>query len=353
MPQPVFFSIPVTAEVAGGEGHTDVLTVDSRQDLQVGDSYIAVSQVAAAGIESLRRAGDDDPAWVTERYLQLPGGLPARLYEIAAELTRDAANRFDKADAIEDYLRTIEYSETNSPPPEGRDLVEWVLDDERRGYCAYYSSAIVVLARASGTPDRLAAGCALGEYIPTSAVFRQRQDDAHTWPEVYFPGYGWVEFEPTAADPEIERPSLGDAAGTAPDADWRSSGEDSLLGEDQRVPVAMAPVAGDGPAGSRSFSSLPIPALLLLALAGLTAFAGAAAWHRPFRGLTAPDSAVARLGRVASWLAQRPTAGHTQFDDRSRRPPHGPHASAAIGNTRWSHSAGPGGSGSRLERSRS
>ncbi|RMF49995.1 MAG: transglutaminase family protein, partial [Anaerolineae bacterium] len=62
------------------------------------------------------------------------------------------------------------------------------------------------LARAAGLPARLAVGYLGGDYDPQTRTYTLHGDDAHSWPEVYFPGYGWIPFEPTAGRPALERP---------------------------------------------------------------------------------------------------------------------------------------------------
>jgi len=188
----------------------------------------------------LRSAGDDYPNWVLDRYLQLPDSLPQRIRDLAEEITRDATNSYDKASALETYLRQIEYNELIESPPSERDLVDWFLFDLKEGYCDYYSSSLAVMARAVGIPTRIAVGYGKGEYISEVQVYRVRDNNAHAWVEVYFPRYGWLEFEPTAAEPAIVRPrpassNTNDASNNGSDGDneyddlekWRDLLEDN------------------------------------------------------------------------------------------------------------------------------
>ena len=99
--------------------------------------------------------------------------------------------------AIEDYLRGFGIDVGITAAPHDRDSVDYFLFDLQRGFCDYYASAMVVMARAVGLPARLGVGFL---QRPPDAAGAQtiRQIDAHSWAEVYFAGYGWVEFEPTA-----------------------------------------------------------------------------------------------------------------------------------------------------------
>ncbi len=108
---------------------------------------------------------------------------------------------YDAAEAIEGYLRThLTYREDISAPPAGRDAVDYFLFEQQAGYCDYFASAMVVLLRTQGIPARLVRGYATGTYNPERGAYIVPISSAHTWPEVYFPGYGWQRFEPTAAD---------------------------------------------------------------------------------------------------------------------------------------------------------
>jgi len=76
----------------------------------------------------------------------------------------------------------------------------------KQGFCNYYATAEVILLRSVGIPARLAVGYAQGDNVDDPLLYTVRQRDAHAWPEVYFPGVGWVEFEPTASQPTLVRP---------------------------------------------------------------------------------------------------------------------------------------------------
>ncbi len=168
-------------------------------------TYWARSAVSTASEAQLRAAGEEYPRWIRDRYLALPGGMPGRVLELARDLTATEPTPYDRARAIEAYLRTLPYSLDVPLPPYDRDVVDYFLFDLRTGYCDYYATAMVVLARAAGIPARLAVGYASGFYDALNAEYVVTEASAHAWPEIYFPGYGWVEFEPTASFPLIER----------------------------------------------------------------------------------------------------------------------------------------------------
>lgn len=83
-----------------------------------------------------------------------------------------------------------------APPPD-RDAVDWFLSNSREGYCDYFASAMAVMARSLGIPSRVVSGYSTGTLDPACGTYEVRQENAHSWPELFFPAYGWVRFEPT------------------------------------------------------------------------------------------------------------------------------------------------------------
>ena len=177
-------------------------------------AYKAESYVPLVTVKKLRKASTNYPEEIQKRYLQLPDLTP-RVRQLAESLTRNESNPYDKAKAIESYLRKTYPYDLNIPaPPEDQDVADYFLFDLRRGYCDYYATAMVVLARASGVPARFVSGYSSGSYDAPNAQYVVRELNAHSWVEIYFPEIGWVEFEPTASEPEIKR-SLTDEAALA------------------------------------------------------------------------------------------------------------------------------------------
>ncbi len=174
-------------------------------------TYRAESLEPVFTVRELREAGSDYPDWVRSRYLYLPDTVPERVLTLARELTAAAPTPYDRAYAIETYLRGFTYTLNVPTPPPDRDMVDYFLFDLREGYCDYFASAMVVLARAAGLPARYVAGYASGWYDYSLGRYVVTEAQAHAWAEVYFPSYGWIEFEPTPGRPAIERP-LGEGA---------------------------------------------------------------------------------------------------------------------------------------------
>ena len=200
--QPILFDEDVAAYWRGSMDLSRV-TGQNRE-------YQALSMVSIAESAQLRLATPNGvPPELLHRYTTLPTSVPERVYDLAQEIAGSAgrdASAYDLARAIEKFLRQYPYSLDTSPPPSGSDPVDFFLFEEQQGYCDYYASAMVVLARSLGIPARFATG-----YLPQKpdALGQQiiYQINAHSWAEVYFAGFGWVEFEPTATFPLLSSPT--------------------------------------------------------------------------------------------------------------------------------------------------
>jgi transglutaminase-like putative cysteine protease len=193
----------------------DVLSWESTSTIQRGGRYQVRAEIANPNVEQLRSASTQYPQWVKDRYLEIPENVKEDIQGLAVKVTAGQDNPFDKASAITNYLRAnIQYTLTVPAPPENRDPILWVLFDYKKGFCNYYASAEVLMLRSVGIPARLAVGFAQGQYQNGTFIVRQR--DAHAWPEVYFTGIGWVEFEPTVSQDALARPIAPTQANGAP-----------------------------------------------------------------------------------------------------------------------------------------
>jgi transglutaminase-like putative cysteine protease len=147
----------------------------------------------------LHQSTETAPEEILETYLQIPEETPLRIYELASSITEDIQNSYDKAKAIESYLRQFEYTLDVPKPNPDRDVVDFFLFDLQKGYCDYFASAMVILSRTINLPARLAVGYTTGEYDYERHVFIVSEANAHAWPEIYIAPYGWVPFEPTTS----------------------------------------------------------------------------------------------------------------------------------------------------------
>lgn len=284
----IYFSIPADAQALGEEVvqtfylvrqqpnlvfaayrpveaylNTRALVLDAGDGLRVGEpmqagtTYTIISRRPNFEAEALRAAGGAYPASVAERYLQLPPNVSPRVRALAASLTAGSANPYDQAAALRDHLLTIPYDFFPPPQPPGSETVDNFLFVDQRGVCEHFVTAHVVMLRILGIPARLAAGYGAGQYNALSGYYTVRASDAHAWTEVYFPGYGWVPFDPT--------PGWTPNPYTAPVQRWLfSSGMRGL----PSLPFGALASMGRFMLGAASAPVTLVAALLLFVVAG-------------------------------------------------------------------------------------
>ena len=166
-------------------------------------TYNITVEYSSASEAQLRAAGTAYPDW-TASYASLPASgyriaaVLDRIHKLALQVTAGAATPYDKAKAIEAYLRS-NYHYTLTPPkaPAGVDPLDYFLFETKQGYCEFFASAMGDMLRSLGIPTRLVNGFGPGLYDSKTNAWVVRDEDAHTWVESYFPGYGWITFEPT------------------------------------------------------------------------------------------------------------------------------------------------------------
>ena len=256
-----------------------------------GTGYSMTSSVSVAAATQLRQAGTAYPNEIRTRYLGIDG-VPPRVRALVGEWASGLDSPYDVAAAVEGRLRAG-YSYTLDLPelPASGDLVDHFLFALQRGYCTYFASAMAVLLRADGIPARVAIGYATGERIGDENRYLVRESDGHAWVEVYFSGYGWVEFDPTPANPPATS-HVGQAPSPAP-----SSASQRLAD----TPSSSPSDEGREDAGSASpwaasrDAAVPI-ALLVTGMLGLSV---RTAWLWSLRRLEPVPAAYEKMVRLA------------------------------------------------------
>jgi transglutaminase-like putative cysteine protease len=247
--------------IDSGEFETDydqessTLMVD--REVETSDTYVYTveSVLADWSADELRAAAAEVPDEIVDAYTALPGNFPGTVEELAEEITANAATPYDKALALQDYLRSDLFT-YNKEVGEGhnQDALITFLRNTRRGYCEQFAASFAAMARYLGLPARVAVGFTWGiNNEPAEPnLYRVRAKHAHAWPEVYIGEYGWVPFEPT---PGRGQPRAENWLGIQPGQDTTSGGsadpeagrEDGLgsgdgsgdlatSGDDQRLP---------------------------------------------------------------------------------------------------------------------
>lgn len=295
---------------------TETAAIFTRAALLDTQTYTITSYYANADEQSLREAGTIYPAWVTENYLPLPDSVTERTRDLARQVTLQASatNPYDQALAIENELRRLTYDERRPLPVDHGDWVDYFLFEIKRGYCDDFATAFVVLMRSIGVPARWVQGYAGGTIDPSTGQYVVRENLAHSWPEVYFPGFGWQRFEPTPASyatppvrpavPENDTgPEIGGATGAIPPA----PPEDEI--NRRRIRELNEEQAGDVEALQREIEArrLAEQRQQLLLTGGVLALLAVSAglfmlwWRRDLRGLSPAAAAYLRVHRLAGW----------------------------------------------------
>ncbi len=277
------------------------LTINQR--LREGFSYTVVSQVPDIDAADLDGPVDYRSYPNLRPYLET-GSLDREVRERADRLVEanDADTPFGKALAIQDYLRSKEFRYNLNVPAlsAGGNQLRRFLTEVREGYCEQFAIAMAMMARQVGVPSRVAVGFTSGEVVDNNFL-QVTTHDAHAWPELWFPGTGWVPFEPTPrADGTVAVPSYTTPAGRVPSDDTGTTPTPDTTGPDttpnpagqgpEPTPAAEGdPLAGTG--AGRGWLDRPVVraglavVLLILAVPGVkwarNLLARRRAGHRP------------------------------------------------------------------------
>jgi transglutaminase-like putative cysteine protease len=188
-------------------------TIVSPLGLGNGSVYTVDSQVSTATPAQLRADGSPFalPADVQRQEEQLPHAYP-RAAALARSVTAHDTTTYDKVQSLIAWIGAhTHYSENIPPLPAGADTVDEFLFGNRVGFCEQISTSLAVMLRSLGIPAREAVGYVPGSYDPITDLYQVHANDAHAWVQVWFPGYGWQNFDPTAVVP-LSNPSPGSTA---------------------------------------------------------------------------------------------------------------------------------------------
>src|SRR5271156_3127205 len=192
--------------------------------------YNGFSQLPEINVPKLKAAPEQYPQDIINLYLQLPP-LDERIPQLAKQVTAGAATAYDKAQLIESFLRSgkFKYTLVITGKP-GDDPLAHFLFESRAGHCEYFASSMAVMRRTLGVPTRAVNGFLPGEYNELGGDYVVRASDAHSWVEVFFPGSGWIVFDPT---PDAPQGSMGFLSRLQKYTDWMElTWEDWVVGYD-------------------------------------------------------------------------------------------------------------------------
>jgi hypothetical protein len=201
----IFFLADTPVKINGPYTHASVSlegTVYNGEDARSIGVYEGESDTRDPAPLVARSTSTDYPSAIAFKYLQLPHRLDPRIAELARSVTGTSRSNYERAKAIESYLKQNFGYTLELPSSEQDDPLAYFLFERKKGHCEYFASAMAIMLRTQGIPSRLVNGFRGGEFNDLNRTYIIRGRDAHAWVEVYFPEYGWVAFDPTPASAE-------------------------------------------------------------------------------------------------------------------------------------------------------
>jgi transglutaminase-like putative cysteine protease len=225
-----------------------------------GETYTvtAIETLATLDAEKLETAPALTSAHLPADSTSLPSSVPSAVRALARRIVAHAHNEYAEAIALQDYFYRPEFTYSLHPPTDGTgvDAIDTFLFDTHTGYCQQFAGSFAVMARSVGLPTRLAVGFTTGRRIGKDR-YQVTDADVHTWPEVWFPRYGWVPFEPTKGAPGAGFAIPGATAVTGNTSRISSMTKRSTRTNPNRVSVPSTPATTLPPKASTSPVSPP------------------------------------------------------------------------------------------------
>jgi hypothetical protein len=185
-------------------------------------TFTVTEAIPNAAADELKSAGTDYPAWLdpyrsiyyNNRVAALGRGEDGQIATLAQQIVHDAhaSTPYDQAKAIEAWFLEkgrFTYTLTPPPAPSGVRPLDFFLFDSKKGFCQDFSTAMNVMLRTLNIPSRQMSGFGQGLFDDKTRQYSVNALDAHSWVEVFFPGYGWIPFEatPDGVNAPINRPA--------------------------------------------------------------------------------------------------------------------------------------------------
>jgi len=196
--------------------------------------------------------------------------------------------------------------------------VDFFLFDLKEDFCEYFASAMVVMLREVGVPARVVEGYTTGTLDPLTGKYVVKELDAHAWVEVYFPSYGWIEFEPTPSQAPFLRIDSDLVGGAGFPGDIGQEPNDPDLAKDKdRAGLGqqdLVPGEDSGASGNAADRFDPIPLIALLVGMLLVLLLGFARFQLRFRGQAPIDAAWGKARLLAQYAGYHPHPSQTPYE---------------------------------------
>lgn len=321
---PLTVSVPTQVTLVGEDGYFATLDRAGSSTPYTVTSLVPVegdTDVGGLTQNRLRVAGQDYPDEVVARYADRPteGIIGPEAQRILDEIKADAgSNPYDLAAATEAYLKSSDnFTYDTNILDDGIDCAGLSKVEcfavNRKGYCQFYAAMMTAFMREAGIPARVAEGFLPGRPDLARGIREVRNSDAHAWVEVYFPSYGWVDFDPTGGGVAqlgtlpVGRPEASPSAspsGSGAVATRRPEASD----RDFREPGG--PGGMSATTGGQGGSLIAVTLLLAAAFAGVSLLV----WQRGPRGPVTAEGAYGSVTRLASRLGFAPRPEQTIYE---------------------------------------
>ncbi|HTI13826.1 MAG TPA: transglutaminaseTgpA domain-containing protein [Dictyobacter sp.] len=335
-------SISMPANVLEGSG--GVLAWLGTQNLVGGQQYTVTSSISSVDVATLQSVPmpvaaptfdttlhnlDVEPPLtaynqqLVHDYTQIPASVTSRIHALAQSIVNDAHahTMYDKAAALETYLRTHYRYSTNVRPPDNEDPTIWFLFDnqQRDGFCTYFASAMTLMARSLGIPARVVSGYTYGK--ASDGTYIVRGVDAHSWVQVDFAGYGWINFEPSASYNTFLRPLPDQYNGNVAGLDEQTGATPGVTANTRNYHQSL--LEHDISQGSLSSTTSTQAQLLrylwvLLPMAGILLLFGGLClllwWRSLFRHQSLTTQVYGRVCVLAHWSGLQHQATQTPYE---------------------------------------
>lgn len=294
--------------------------------LAAGNKYSITSYVSAADVKTLQSVPlpvnapsfdsnipDQEPPVIyydpniLQTYSQVPKNLDPNIKNLAENLTQTAPTMYDKVVALESFFHSHYTYNANISVPQGQEAVSWFLfrNNSHEGFCNYFSTSMAIMARELGIPARVVEGYTNGKYDVKRNQWVIRGTDAHSWVQIYFAGYGWVNFEPSASFTTFTRPVVSSntvvttGGSTSPIASGSRNHQGRLPDETGSGNTSVSSNSSQQQAQLRQTISLTFVVFILLLLFGVVSFS--IWWRRLFRGYSVSTQVYGRICKLANW----------------------------------------------------
>ena len=321
---PTSISSPVRVHLTGDGGYLTAIDRDPSDAPYTVTTLVAAPEAQGGTTEGrLRAAGDAYPPEIVRLYGKTtlpPEAMGPESQKILQQIVDNTPNQdpYDLAVAIERTLRDPKQFEYDTDLTNNRCDEQSVVECfaiTRHGFCQYYASMMAVFLRELDIPARYVQGFLPGDPDASGNTRVVRSSDSHAWVQAYFPGYGWIDFDPTGGPVDTRQQLAPIPSGApVPSGSAKPSGAASLIPE---RPERSDPQPGGGGAGPVIRGGGPGAGLFIgiaVLLAVIVGSIAAVAWRRSPRGPVSPNDVYGSVSRLATRLGFGPRPNQTVYE---------------------------------------